>query len=385
MMSSGKIGGRKLKQKIQVLLTQDDFVSALTTLCQLPAREVINPLFSFFYSMDELTKWRAVTAVGAVVSGLAQTDRESARIVMRRLIWNLNDESGGIGWGSPEAMGEIMARHKGLAEEYAHILVSYARKDGNYIEHELLQRGVLWGLGRLAQVYPNLLKEADTFFPPYMDSTDNIVRGLAAKLCGILRLDSARAYLEKLKDDKTSILLFCNGVMSTFQINRIASDALSRMKKVISVKDSGSSSKQHTIYPNRPQVAVGVVVFKDDRVLLVRRGNAPAKGLWAIPGGSMELGETLQAAAEREIFEETGIEIRAGEPVFTFDVIERDDDGRIRFHYVIVDMIADYIGGALRSGDDAVEARWVSSPALYRLNVSSRTRQLLKERFGFGR
>lgn len=381
MMSSGKIGGRELKQKIQRLLTQDDFGSALTTLCQLPAREVINPLFSFFYSRDELTKWRAVTASGAVVSGLAQTDMESARIVMRRLMWNLNDESGGIGWGSPEAMGEIMARHKGLAQEYAHILVSYVRKDGNYIEHESLQRGVLWGLGRLAQAYPNLLKEADTFFPPYLDSADSIVRGLAAKLCGILRLDSAWAALEKLKNDKTSILLFCNGVMNMYQINRIAGDALSRMKKVI----SGSPSKQHTIYPERPQVAVGAVVFKDDRVLLVRRGRAPAKGMWAIPGGSMELGETLQAAAEREIFEETGIMIRAGEPVFTFDVIERDDDGRIRFHYVIVDMLADYISGALRPGDDAVEARWVSAQALNGLNVSSRTRQFLKERFEFGR
>jgi len=131
-------------------------------------------------------------------------------------------------------------------------------------------------------------------------------------------------------------------------------------------------------------VAVGAVVFKDDKVLLVRRGRAPAMGLWAIPGGSMELGETLQAAAEREIFEETGITIRAGAPVFTFDVIERDDAGRIRFHYVIVDMLADYIGGALRCGDDAVEARWVSAHALNRLNLSSRTRQLLKERFGFG-
>jgi len=172
--------------------------------------------------------------------------------------------------------------------------------------------------------------------------------------------------------------------MRPYQINRIAAEALSRIKKVISVEDSGAASTQPAIYPKRPRVAVGAVVFKDDRVLLVRRGRAPAKGMWAIPGGSMELGETLQAAAEREIFEETGIVIRAGEPVFTFDVIERDEDGRIRFHYVIVDLLADYIGGALHAGDDAVEARWVSEQALSGLNISSRTRQLLKERFGFG-
>ena len=116
-----------------------------------------------------------------------------------------------------------------MAEEYAHILVSYARKDGNFIENEFLQRGVLWGLGRLAQAYPNLLKEADTFSLPYLVSTDSIVRGLAAKLCGILRLDSARAFLEKLKDDKTAIRLFCKGMLRTYQINRIAADALFRM------------------------------------------------------------------------------------------------------------------------------------------------------------
>jgi ADP-ribose pyrophosphatase len=98
-------------------------------------------------------------------------------------------------------------------------------------------------------------------------------------------------------------------------------------------------------YPDAPKVAVGAVVFKDERVLLVRRGQPPSKNLWAIPGGSVEIGETLQEAAEREILEETGIKIQAGEPVFTFDVIDRDGTGKIRFHYVIVDLAADYVTG----------------------------------------
>ena len=71
----------------------------LKAILELPARQVVNPLFSFLYNTDELLKWKAVTALGAVVSNLASHDMESARIVMRRLIWNLNDESGGIGWG----------------------------------------------------------------------------------------------------------------------------------------------------------------------------------------------------------------------------------------------------------------------------------------------
>ncbi len=137
-------------------------------------------------------------------------------------------------------------------------------------------------------------------------------------------------------------------------------------------------------YPDQPCVAVGAIVFKDDQVLLVRRGKPPALDLWAIPGGSVEICETLQRAAEREIFEETGITILALEPIFTFDYIERDEFGCARFHYVIVDLTADYVRGELRAGDDAAEARWVSSQEMAALKVSSKTRQLLKDRFAFG-
>jgi len=137
-------------------------------------------------------------------------------------------------------------------------------------------------------------------------------------------------------------------------------------------------------YPDQPRVAVGAIVFKDSQVLLVRRGKPPARDLWAIPGGSVEICETLQRAAEREIFEETGITIQALEPVFTFDYIERDEFGCARFHYVIIDLTADYVSGEPRAGDDAAEARWVSSQEIETLKVSSKTRQLLKERFNFG-
>jgi ADP-ribose pyrophosphatase len=137
-------------------------------------------------------------------------------------------------------------------------------------------------------------------------------------------------------------------------------------------------------YPDKPRVAVGAIVFKDNRVLLIRRGKPPAEDLWAIPGGRVEIGETLREAAEREIFEETGVTIRALVPVYTFDVIERDTRGRIRFHYVIVDLTADYIRGEPRAGDDASAARWVSSEELATLKVSSKTRQLLKTQFNFG-
>lgn len=139
-----------------------------------------------------------------------------------------------------------------------------------------------------------------------------------------------------------------------------------------------------TSYPDRPCVAVGAVVFKDERILLVRRGKPPAEGCWAIPGGSVEIGESLQQAAEREILEETGVRIHAREPVFIFDMIERDADGAVRFHYVIVDVMADYVGGTPRAAGDATGARWASSAELARLKVSRATLQLLEKRFRFG-
>lgn len=128
---------------------------------------------------------------------------------------------------------------------------------------------------------------------------------------------------------------------------------------------------------------MGAVVFNEDKVLLVLRGKPPAEKQWSIPGGCVELGETLQEAAEREITEETGIVIQAKKPIYTFDVIERDEDGQIRFHYVIVDLAADYVSGELKAGDDAVDVSWVSRKDLNNRNVSNATRKLLAQCYGW--
>jgi len=137
-------------------------------------------------------------------------------------------------------------------------------------------------------------------------------------------------------------------------------------------------------YPDSPRVAVGAIVIKDGQGMLVRRGQPPSEGLWAIPGGRVHLGETLQQAAEREIKEETGLSIQARDPVYTFDVILRDEAGRVRFHYVIVDLMADYINGTVCPGDDAREARWVTPDELERLPTNQTTREVLQKLLGFG-
>jgi hypothetical protein len=174
----------------------------------MPARQAVNPLFSFFYNSSEIIKWRAVTAMGMVVSDLADHDIESARVVMRRLIWNLNDESGGIGWGSPEAMGEITALHGGLAMEFASILVSYIKPDKNYIEHEILQRGVLWGIGRLAYRRPEFVRDSEQFLIPYMESEDAFLRGLAAWAAKAICTKTTEPILLKLRNDNSEIRIF---------------------------------------------------------------------------------------------------------------------------------------------------------------------------------
>ena len=221
------MSNRELKKKILTLLKDEEFDKGLEKICQLPARQAVNPLFSFFYSTNELIKWRAITAMGAVVSRLAEQDMELALVVMRRLIWNLNDESGGIGWGSPEAMGEIMSRHFRLAEEYAFLLVSYVNEQGNYIEHPILQRGVLWGLGRLAHSRPRLVKHAVSFLPPYMRSEDAIHRGLAVWTAGALDSGLTKPLLQHLSNDNATVKIFIDMHLIERTVGQLAREALS--------------------------------------------------------------------------------------------------------------------------------------------------------------
>jgi hypothetical protein len=174
------VTGKQLKKAVFKFLSHADVDESLAQIRQLPGKKSVNALMSFFYSGETIIRWRAISAMGMVVADIAKADMESARVVMRRLMWNLNDESGGIGWGSPEAMGDIMARSGPLNKEYAHILRSYLNPAGNYLEHEMLQRGVLWGHGRLAHARPQSIEKAAPFISPFLKSHDPIHRGLAA-------------------------------------------------------------------------------------------------------------------------------------------------------------------------------------------------------------
>jgi len=227
--------GIQEKRRISKLLGSSDIEAVIEELLQLPPSRVINPLIGALCSNDETVRWHAITALGPIVAGLAARDMEGARIVMRRFMWSLNDESGGIGWGAPEAMGEIMACHSVLAQEYGHILVAFMREDGFFLELEMLQRGLMWGLGRLAQVRPSLLREknAATYLLPYLDSSDVAVRGLAAWTLGLLQAKEKEAVssLNDLLSDPGRVRHYINRAFVVETVGSLAEKALANIKK----------------------------------------------------------------------------------------------------------------------------------------------------------
>lgn len=130
-------------------------------------------------------------------------------------------------------------------------------------------------------------------------------------------------------------------------------------------------------YPAFPIPGVGVICFKNEAVLLVQRGKEPRRGEWSIPGGAVEVGETLRHAAQREFHEECGGEIELRDLVDAVDLISRDEQGRVRFHYALIDFWAEWRGGELRPSDDVLDARWVSPAELDTYNLPAWSRAVI--------
>ncbi len=226
-MMTDKPSSRELKKRILSVLEREELDSALAYIQQYSPGQTIGPLFSLFYHGDGIIHWRAITAMGVVVNHQARTEGlEPARVVMRRMMWNLNDESGGIGWGSPEAMGEIMARNKPLAEEFGNILISYIMPEGNFLEHERLQRGLLWGMGRWAHARPDMVRKAVAYLLPFMKSDDPYHRGLAAWAAGPIADAAAKKQLEKRQADQEGMTIYRNGELTETTVGELAREAL---------------------------------------------------------------------------------------------------------------------------------------------------------------
>ena len=223
--------GVTLKAAVIETLKSEEFERQLNSFAHISPHRLIAVLQSALCTTDECIRWHAVTALGIVVASRAMADIEAGRRVIRRLMWTITEESGGIGWGAPEAIAEILARHDGLAREYAQLLVSYLVPDGNYLEFEPLREGILWGIARLAEAQPRTMVELDVvpYLRSYVTNSNPVMRGLAVWALGDLRAHDAVADIEKLQDDRSPIRVYREERFVSTRVADLAVEALLRL------------------------------------------------------------------------------------------------------------------------------------------------------------
>ncbi len=233
---------RRLKVQLKDRLMAPDWQDALPELEQHPPARLVGPLFSFLLHPGAL-KWHSVTALGLTIARMAEERLEDARVVMRRLIWNLSEESGNLGWGAPETMGEIMAVHGQLAQEYHRILISYITKTGkddNFIDHLPLRRGAFWGVGRLAQARPELAAMAIPHLRKGLEhprdsgdsdeAPDAPIQGLSAWGLGLLADAEARPLLERHRHNQGELELYRDRELELTTVATLVQEALEALE-----------------------------------------------------------------------------------------------------------------------------------------------------------
>jgi len=223
---------RSMKAQVRELLAGAGQEEILARLAQLPAPELVGPLFSLLLAPEELVRWRAAAALGATVARMAQEHPKSARVVMRRFLWHMNEESGNIGWGIAEAMGEAMARSALLADEYHKNLASYVQcpecviGDDNFLEHPPLRLGVYWALGRLAEARPELLAHvAPDLLRALGQEQGAQARGLIVRALGLGRVAGALAALDALAGAADAVEIFRGAALERTTLGALAREA----------------------------------------------------------------------------------------------------------------------------------------------------------------
>jgi len=138
-------------------------------------------------------------------------------------------------------------------------------------------------------------------------------------------------------------------------------------------------------YPERPIVGVGGVVVRDERALLIRRGSAPLKGEWSIPGGMLELGETILEGVQRELLEETAIEVRLLDLIEVFERVTRDEAGKLKYHFVILDYLCEAVRGEAQAGSDVTDVAWVRESELNDYSLTPTATRVVQKAFEIAR
>ncbi len=226
-----QLTNRQIGQKLHKVLEKGQLLPLMEFIKKTPPKKLITPLIRAFYNEDSIQRWLAIIAFGKVVATIAQNDLEQARIIIRRLMWSLNDESGGIGWGAPEAMAEAMANSKELATEYSKILLSYVWEEGNFLEYLPLRRGALWGLYRLAESHPEIFREiqAENILEKYLSDQDPQSKALAIIA---ISLGGNKKFCNQIADnlsDNRSVKLFIENELKKVSISELSKKALKKL------------------------------------------------------------------------------------------------------------------------------------------------------------
>ncbi|MBG0790828.1 MAG: HEAT repeat domain-containing protein [Desulfovibrionaceae bacterium] len=224
---------RNTKRQVREILAADDWRDRLVELDEYRPGDLAAPLLNLRLDKDEAVRWRSVTAFGMVADRLAQASMEKARVLMRTLMWYMNEESGNLGWSIPCFMGEAMARNERIAREFHKILASYifcdAECDGNFLDHPELRRDVYWGLARLASVRPELVAHGERFLVAGLDDGDAYNRAYAAWTLGLIGAKGGRERFEALRGDDAPVRTFRNDAIVDSTVGALVGEALERL------------------------------------------------------------------------------------------------------------------------------------------------------------
>lgn len=220
----------KLLNALRGLLEKEDYDAVIQMARGHPGK-VVNGLIGLLTDAEVSTKWRAVRALGKVSARIYSEDPDRVKKVLRQLIWNLNDESGGIGWGMPEAMGEILAVIPALQEEYLCLLIAYISEGGCFIENEQLQKGVIWGLGRIKNLEGALRAGTVPFLLKTLTNTDPEMQATAAWAAGEMGIEEALPLLRTLKGENRVITIVTNGNFQENTLRQWAEEAIHKINQ----------------------------------------------------------------------------------------------------------------------------------------------------------
>lgn len=228
---------RSKKKELKALLSNPDWRQALPEIADM-GMPATGALFSFLLLAPELAH-RAAVALGMTVAKIYERNPEAARNVIRRFMWHMNEDSGNIGWGIPCAFAETLAHSRGLAKEYAHILISYVMDLGsveygvadNYCDHAALRRDCFWAVGRLARAWPDLTEKARPWLVRGLSDEDSICRGMAAWALGELGptlMEAPALNKVALSHDEDECAVFESYHMRRATVSELAKEALEK-------------------------------------------------------------------------------------------------------------------------------------------------------------